>query len=98
NAGSARMTRAFAAATRGSRVSPAAAPAICRNSLRLTSFLFKMFAFSRLCRAMARLHRRAEAARRAQRKAERLKQEAVKAEIRGRIGLCERDAAGDHKG
>jgi len=47
---------------------------------------------------MARLHRRAEAARRAQRKAERLEQEAVKAEIRGRIGLREPDAAEDHKG
>jgi len=92
------MTRAFAAATRGSKVSPAAAPAICRNSLRLTLFLFKISVLSRLCRAMARLHRRAEAARRAQRKAERLEQEAVKAEIRGRIGLREPDAAEDHKG
>jgi len=47
---------------------------------------------------VARLHRRAEAARRAQRKAEWLEQEAVKAEIRGRIGLRECDAAGDHNG
>src|SRR2546428_13907630 len=92
------MRGGLAAAARGSRVSLAAAPAICRNSRRLTSFLFKISVLSRLCRAMARLHRRAEAARRAQRKAELLEQEAVKAEIRGRIGLSERDAADDHHG
>src|SRR5437588_4534916 len=98
SAGSARMTRAFAAATRGSRVSPAAAPAICRNSLRLTSFLFKISVLSRLRRATARLHHRAEAARRPYRRAERLEQEAVKAQIRGRIGLLEHDAADEHNG